>query len=180
MNRLKNTRCYLVGCMDRAKDGGVGWRQYIQKELSDLDIHWLDPTNKPIDIGLEDEESRKRRHAAKRLGDWDTVVREMRIIRRVDLRMVDIADFVIVHIDLDVHAAGTYEELFLANREKKPILVCIAQGREHCPDWLYGTLPKQLIFDNWDELIKYARHVAHDQVVDTLGRWYFFDFVGQQ
>ena len=45
--------------------------------------------------------------------------------------MVDICDFLVVNLDLDVHATGTYEELYWANRMKKPILVRIEQGMEH-------------------------------------------------
>ena len=47
----------------------------------------------------------------------------MKQIRPVDLRMVDICDFLIVNLDLEVHATGTYEELYWANRCIKPILV---------------------------------------------------------
>jgi len=58
----------------------------------------------------------------------------MKQIRPVDLRMVDICDFLVVNLDLQVHACGTYEELFWANRMKKPVLIRIEQGIEHTPD----------------------------------------------
>ena len=179
MNRLALNRGYLCGAMDRVTDGGVGWREDIKVALSDLKILWLDPTRKPIDIGVEDLENRARRQQAKRAGDFEYIRNQMKQIRPVDLRMVDVADFLIVNLDLDVHATGTYEELYWANRCKKPILVRIEQGIEHAPDWLFGTLPFEMMFSTWDEVKGYMRHIAHDPVIDRLNRWYFFDWMGE-
>lgn len=179
MNRLAFNRGYLCGAMDRVADGGIQWREFLKSQLIDLKILWLDPTDKPIGIGAEDLENRQFRHHCKQTGDWDTVQVEMKLIRRVDLRMVDICDFMVVNIDLDIHACGTYEELFWGNRCKKPCLVRVAQGKQEAPDWLFGTLPYQLIFSTWDEVIAYLHHVAHDTHVDHLKRWMFFNFTGE-
>ena len=145
----------------------------------DLKIVWLDPTDKPLNIGVEDDESRARRHDAKMRGRYDEVVAEINPIRRVDLRMVDISDWLVVNIDLEVHACGTLEEAFLANRQKKPILVHVEQGKRNAPDWLFATIPHQLIFDSWEAMSVYIHHIAHDPVIETLGRWVFFDFHGE-
>jgi hypothetical protein len=161
--------------MDRTKDNGVGWRRYLRRELRDLDIRWLDPTRKPIDIGVEDDASRERRRVAKATGDYTAVGKEMYSIRRVDLRMVDISDWMPINIDIDVFACGTLEELFLGNREKKPLLIHVEQGKRRCPDWLFGVVPHQHIFGNWPDLVSYVRHVAHDDNVDCMKRWYFFN-----
>jgi hypothetical protein len=166
--------------MDRVNDGGIGWRKELQEQLADLKIFWLDPTNKPIDIGIEDLPSREIRRQAKKQGRYDLVQHDMRTIRSVDLRMVDISDFLVVNLDMDIHASGTYEELYLANREKKPIIVRIEQGKALCPDWLFGTIPEQMIFSTWAEVHKYLRHIAHDKMVETFNRWYFFNFMGEK
>jgi len=179
MNRLAYNRGYLCGAMDRVDDGGIGWRAELQKQLADLKIFWLEPTNKPIDIGIEDIPSRCIRKQAKEQGRFDLVQHDMKLIRNVDLRMVDIADFIVVNLDMDVHACGTYNELYLGNSEKKPIIVRVEQGKEHCPDWLFGTIPHEMIFSTWDEVYKYLRHVSRDKKVDTFGRWYFFNFTGE-
>jgi len=160
--------------MDRTKDNGEGWRQFLKKQLAGLDINWLDPTRKPIDIGKEDDASRRRRRKAKAAGDFLTVGKEMYHVRRVDLRMVDICDWMPINLNMDIHACGTYEELFLANRQKKPILVHCEQGKKEAPDWLYGVIPHQHIFGTWEELIAYVQHIAHDEVIDPVKRWYFF------
>lgn len=166
--------------MDRAPDAGVGWRQQIQLDLSDLDLIWLDPTQKPIDIGLEDIDSRKRRTVAKLAGDFDSVAREMKLVRHVDLRMTDVADFLIVHIDTEIYSFGTIEELVTANRMKKPIIVHIEQNKINSPDWLFAMIPHQMIFSTWGEVHQYLRHVAHNTDVDTMGRWLFFNWMGEE
>ena len=179
MNRLKHTRAYLIGAMDRVPDAGVAWRRQIRHHLDDLGIWWLDPTCKPIDSGVEDEESRRLRHEAKMRGEFDAVADEMTPIRDVDLRMVNICDFIICNIDIEVHACGTYNELTLANEQSKPILIHVEQGKRACPDWLFAMIPHEHIFDTWIDLRKYTRHVANDRVVDTMGRWMFFDWMGE-
>ncbi len=178
MNRLKRTRCYLIGGMDRAADAGVGWRRRTKAELADLEIDFFDPTRKPIDVGVEDDDSRRLRRMAKQRGHFDLVRAEMKPIRGVDLRMVDTSDFDICHLDLETYAFGTVEEITLANRQKKPILVHMEGGKDQAPDWLFAMIPHELIFGTWDELYAYVRHIAHDELIDTLGRWYFFNFHG--
>ena len=180
MNRLKNTRAYLIGAMDLAPDAGVGWRRLIKHNLDDLGIIWLDPTHKPIDIGVEDDESRRLRHENKMAEQYDLVADEMTPIREVDLRMVNVCDWVIVHIDIEVHACGTYEEFKQANDQNKPVLVHVAQGKRECPDWLFACIPHEHIFGSWLDLRKYVRHVAHDPVVDYMGRWMFFNWTGSE
>lgn len=46
----------------------------------------------------------------------------MKVIRSVDLRLVDISDFMIVNLDLETHPCGTLEEIFWANRQKSRYL----------------------------------------------------------
>lgn len=179
MNRLVNTRGYLCGAMDRVKDGGVQWRQVLKDTLGDLKVYWMDPCCKPIDIGLEDAENRKERHVWKKTGRFDLVRRDMKIIRHVDLRMVDISDFVVVNLDMDVHACGTYEECTLANRQKKPIIAHIEQGKENAPDWLLAMHQPDTIFSTWAQVHRYLRHVSYDVEFDTMGRWVLFDFHGE-
>lgn len=176
MNRLKGTRCYLGGGIEFMDDLGTEWRQKIQEETKELGIIWLDPTNKPINIGIEDLENHDLRKKLKKEGRWDEIVNSMKLVRCVDLRMVDISDFLVVNLDTSKHTSGTYEEIYLANRQKKPVILRIKQGKENCPDWLFATLPHQMIFGSWDEVTNYLKHVAHDAIIEHYKRWYFFDF----
>ena len=164
--------------MDRVADAGVEWRKKIREDLGDLGLFWLDPTRKPIDVGLEDDESRCRRRQNKQAGNFAAVRAEMKTIRHVDLRMVDICDFVIVNLDMETHACGTYEEIFLANSQKKPILIHVEQGKSCAPDWLFGTLPDEYIFGTWSGLAMFVRNIAKGKVTDAHDRWGFFDWMG--
>jgi hypothetical protein len=99
----------------------------------------------------------------------------MKVIRRVDLRLVDISDFLIVNLNLDIHPCGTYEEIFTANRCKKPILIHMEQGKNNAPDWIFGTVPHQMIFSRWDDLKSYLIHINKDENIESYKRWQFFN-----
>ncbi len=179
MNRLKNMRCYLCGAIDRVADDGITWRRNIRRELGDLGVLWLDPTDKPTMTALENSETRRQRHIAKENGDYESVTAEMKIVRSIDLRLTDIADILIVDLDMEIHACGTYNEIFLADSQKKPVLIHNVQGVSSVPDWLFGTLPYQHFFGSWVDLIKYIREVDSGVEVETFDRWKFFDFTGE-
>jgi len=182
MNRLFGMRTYLVGAMDRVEDGGVEWRERLEPELNKLGVVVFNPCNKAIPIADESEDSRNRRQKYKSAGAYNCAVEEMKEIRNVDLRMVDISDFIIANIDLDVHACGTYEEIVTANRQKKPIIVRMKQGKSHTPDWLLGMMGSShnMIFNTWEQIIDYLQDVneCSDLSIKTLNhhdRWVFFD-----
>lgn len=174
MNRLKNQRAYLAGPIDRCKDNGKTWRQNLTPFLNSMGVTVLNPMMKPINIGREDTEARSYRNKLKSSENYDELSYMMKQIRNVDLRMVDISDFLIVNLDLDIHPCGTLEEIFLANREKKPIIIHMEQGKSKTPDWLFGTLPHQLIFSSWEEVKDYLGYVNENSVIETYNRWYFF------
>jgi len=179
MNRLFYNRVYLSGPIDNAKDFGTGWRGDIKKRLADLDLIFLDPCAKPMQVGYacEDLENHARRIEQKRQGDFETISREMRLIRCIDLRLADLCDFSIVHLDREIYSTGTHEEIALLNRRKVPILVHMEQGKAALPDWYWGTFPHQHVFSTWEELIAYVRHVASDAPpIDTYNRWRFLDY----
>ena len=174
MNRLKNQRVYLAGAMDRVADRGATWRDNITPFLESLGIIVFNPITKPTDIGLEDQATHVLKTKLKSQKRYDELTSVMKPIRAVDLRLVDRSDFLVVNLDLDVHPCGTLEELFWANRLKRPILIHMVQGKQNAPDWLFGTIPHQMIFSNWDELKNYLFHINSSENIDTHKRWYFF------
>ncbi len=176
MNRLKNMRAYLGGAMENAKGVGVDWRVEWKKHA--WGCCWLDPCDKPIDIGIEDVENHGRRKKFKKMGQFKIVAEEMRAVRCVDLRMVDISDFLIFNIDVDIHTCGTYEEITTANRQKKPIICRIKQGVARTPDWLLGMIPWEMIFSSWGEVETYLHNIDNGRDTRTFNRWMFFDFHG--
>jgi nucleoside 2-deoxyribosyltransferase len=174
MNRLKNQRVYLAGAMDRVADRGATWRDSITPFLQNLGVVVFNPITKPTSIGMEDKQSHIIKTKLKQSYRYDELTVIMKTIRRVDLRLVDISDFLIVNLNLDIHPCGTYEEIFWANRQKKPIIIHMEQGKQHTPDWLFGTIPHQMIFSSWDEIKDYLVHINSSENIETHKRWYFF------
>lgn len=174
MNRLKNQRAYLAGAIDRVPDRGAGWRSEITPFLKQMGVVVFNPLNKPTEVGAEDEETHALKRRLKEEGRYDELSSMMKVIRSTDLRLVDISDFLVVNLDISIHPCGTLEEIFWANRQKKPIIIRVEQGKENAPDWLFGTIPHDMIFSRWDEVESYLRHVDSAERVDLKSRWYFF------
>ena len=100
MNRLEGMRTYLVGAMDRVKDGGVEWRELITPWLEGMGIVVLNPCDKPIDVGIEDENTRNDIDRLKSTGQFSKIKDDYGVIRTLDLRCVDISDFIIVQLKI--------------------------------------------------------------------------------
>jgi hypothetical protein len=174
MNRLKNQRVYLAGAMDRVPDRGSTWRDNITPFLQDLGVVVFNPIKKPSIVGIEDAATHELKTKLKNQERYEGLSQVMKVIRSVDLRLVDISDFLIVNLDLDIHPCGTYEEIFSANRCKKPILIHVEQGKINAPDWIFGTIPHQMIFSSWDDLKNYLKHIDNDENIESYRRWQFF------
>jgi nucleoside 2-deoxyribosyltransferase len=175
LNRLNNQRVYLAGAMDRVPDRGNGWRDNISPFLEQLNIVVFNPIKKPTSVGIEDDITHAIKKQLKNNCEYDKLSDLMKQIRSVDLRLVDISDFLIVNLDLDIHPCGTYEEIFWANRQKKPIIIHMVQGKNNTPDWLFGTIPHEMIFSSWDEIKQYLEYINSSIQIESYNRWYFFD-----
>lgn len=174
MNKLRFSRAYLPGGMEKAADNGESWRIFVQNSLRDLEIVFLDPTQKPTLECVENSETKNLLIKLREEGDYDGVARIMKPIRAVDLRMVDVSDFLICALDNNINTTGTWEEVFWANRSKKPVLFYHAQGKKCMPIWLFGTFPHEFFFDTWTDLFVYLRKTASGEISHL--RWRFFDF----
>ena len=174
-NNLRGMRTYLVGAMDRVPDGGVQWRDRVTKPLHDMNVKVINPCDKPVYSVKENDKTRDIIEEYKRTGQFDRLKNEFGVIRNADLRCVDISDFIIAQIDIDVHACGTYEEIVTANRQKKPVLVNCVQGKAKAPNWLFFMLPHTHIFSSMDELVEYLGVIDADHEPYRLKRWFFFE-----
>ena len=173
--KLTGMRTYLAGAMDRVADGGVGWRNRISPILKSMGVTVLNPCDKPVEVGLEDEGTRGEIEFLKRNKQYDKIRKEYGVIRTLDLRCVDISDFIIASIDTNVHACGTYEEISVANSQKKPVLIWCQQGKKNAPNWLFFMLPHQHIFSSLDELLEYLVNIDTGRDIKHYKRWFFFD-----
>lgn len=174
INNLKNTKTYLVGAMDRVKDGGVSWRNAVTPSIKSFGVKIINPCDKPIYGVKENEETRWWIEYYKETKQYDKIKQKFSIIRNADLRCVDMSDFIIAHIDLNVHACGSYEEIVTANRQKKPVLIWCEQGKENAPNWLFFMLPHEHIFGSYNELMDYLNFIDKHPDVNALSRWFFF------
>ena len=137
-NILGKTTVYLSGPMDfvadRNQEARTGWRTRISQFLKARGVKVEDPWNKPDVAGMphygkEDEFSNQRR------AEWsydDTPAG--RITRaqlcevyfptlHIDLRMTDLADFIIAYCPTNTYSVGTVHEIAMARQENKPVLL---------------------------------------------------------
>ena len=158
--KLTGMRTYLAGAMDRVADGGVGWRNRISPILKSMGITVLNPCDKPVEVGLEDEGTRSEIEHLKFTKQYDKIRNDYGVIRT---------------IDTNVHACGTYEEIAVANSQKKPVLIWCQQGKHNAPNWLFFMLPHQHIFGSLDALLEYLVNVDTGRDIKHYKRWFFFD-----
>ena len=175
INKLKGSRVYLSGPIDYASDNGIGWRRSITPFLESLGVIVIDPTNKPLEEEDDIEHSKLRKECRKNK-DYQGLSTLMRNIRVFDLRCTDICDWSIVYLDYDVIMTGTLEEIFCMNRSKKPILIYCKQGIDKISDWLFGCLPYQMFFQDWDQLKTYVSDIDSGKDNNLMKRWIFFDY----
>ena len=151
-NRLSAQRCYLAGPIDHAQDDGVGWRQAITPMLESMNITVMDPTNKMTSNTRYNEvgEEQENLKLLKDTGRYHELRGEMKPIVLVDLRMVEVADFIIAHIDQTIPMCGTWEELFVSLRQRKPTFVVAEGGKKAMPLWLFGRINPDYIFDSFE------------------------------
>ena len=95
MNRLEGMRTYLAGAMDRVPDGGVVWRDKITPLLESKGVVVLNPCDKPVEVGIEDASTRASIEELKEKGEYGRIKKDYGVIRTLDLRCVDISDFII-------------------------------------------------------------------------------------
>ncbi len=173
MQKLDGAVVYLSGPMEYASDYGVNWRQEIIKSFkdNDLNIICLDPTNKPVELHgtnlKEDVETTKR---LKNEGKWEELTKFVKEFRRKDLRYTDLSDFIIAVIDPNIHLCGTYNEIFEAERQKKPRFAIIKGGLKAMPSWLFAVFNYKCVFSSVDECVQHLKKI-NDGTIRADDKW---------
>lgn len=178
MGRLAGSICYNIGAMDRVSDGGVGWRNEITPYLRRRGVFVINPTDKPTSEYIDEFEGRAKINQLKKENKFDEIREGFGDqVRGVDLSYVDKASFLVCSLDLNAFPCGTWEEIFWANRCKKPILIKMEGGRQNVPNWLILTLPSNYFFNTWEDLFKYLDYVDNpNNVLPKKERWKFIDW----
>lgn len=137
LGHLNNARVYLSGPMDfvasRTEEKNNGWRVRVKEFLQSYGVTVFDPWEKPQVRGLHEygkedvasiivrdkwtfkdnsEGARVRAECAQNF--WETM--------HIDLRMVDISDFVIAFCPTNIYSVGTPHEIMVARQQHKPVL----------------------------------------------------------
>lgn len=173
-HHLRRTKCYLAGNIENSNVPGH-WRDHVKTELEATGIVFFDPLKKPFtDSVNEDKEHMEKLAKLREEGNYTELAKIMRKIRVEDLSLVDRTDFIIALISAKTASWGTAEEVFWANRMKKPIFLVVAEGRKACPFWIFGTLPGDEIFDSMDDVIAELKKLDSGEKKIDLSRWKIF------
>jgi|SRR5579862_2751499 len=169
-NLLRGTRLYTIGAMEY--QDGQGWRNDVKSTLEPLGITVFDPYHKPfVNEIKEDEEARISLKEGMETGNYDSVAQRMKAVRSDDLRLVDLSDFFIVYINPKIPSWGSAEEIYWANRLKKPIFLFVEGGKSKTPLWIMGTLPHKYIYNNLTEVLETIKKVDSGKKVIDSDRW---------
>jgi len=171
---LNRTKCYLAGNIENSHAPDY-WRDVVKNELKETGITFFDPLKKPfMDSVNEDKEHIAKLVKMRTGGEFGELAKIMRKIRVEDLSLVDRSDFLIASISAKTASWGTAEEVFWANRMKKPIFLVVEEGRRACPFWIFGTLPEDQIYDNMKDVIAEIKKLDSGEKTMDLSRWKVF------
>jgi L-cysteine desulfidase len=102
---------------------------------------------------------------------YDLVQTRMWAVRGYDLRLCDICDFFIAHINPSVASWGSAEEITTVVREKKPLFLSIEGGKKKTPLWIMGKLPHKYIYNNVDEIMDTIKAIDDGIIKINSDRW---------
>lgn len=172
---LDESLCYLIGAIDAANDHGIGWRKRFISlcKNKDMNIKFLDPTNKVT--GLQTESSLEKQNilAMKQNRQWEELQSFMHKIVREDHRSVDLSDFVVFYLDPNVHTCGSYFELQSALTQHKPYFIIIEGGKEKTPGWLFGICDHNCFYDTIGDVVD-ELSMLHSGEKPLSDRWVLF------
>ncbi len=134
-NNLDGTRVYLSGPMDfvgsRIIEKYLGWRAIVSPILKALGVTVLDPWNKPhirghFRYGQEGVGHSRSTYEKDFWTNEETRLlfdKEFRDTVHVDLRMTDMADFVLAFVPTNIYSVGTAHEIVVSRWQHKPVLL---------------------------------------------------------
>lgn len=165
MNLLNKARVYLSGPIDYAPDLGKKWREEfisLSKEKN-LGLHIINPCDKPLICEHEISGEQKMANFFKKTKDWEGLRNFVKNFRRQDLRFTDIADFLVIYVNKNIHMCGSYNELFVAESQKKPIFCIVEGGIENLPTWLFGVFKINHIFDSVEKCVNHLEVINNQK-----------------
>lgn len=140
--KLDGACCYLSGPMEYVADHGVEWRRKFIRlaQEAGLNLDFIDPTNKPGDGEMRVGEDKNYQTMLKEQGRWEDLRRYVGRYRRLDLRFVDLSDFIVAVVDPRVPQWGTSNEIYFAEMQHKPMFFICDGGLKNLPNWLFPVI----------------------------------------
>ena len=140
--RLDGACGYLSGPMEFVADHGVEWRRKFIRLVKEakLNIDLIDPTNKPGGDDVKIGENKQYQEQLQKDGKWLELQQYVHSYRRYDLRYVDISDFIVAVIDPRVPQWGTGDEVYMGERQHKPMFFVCDGGLAKLPRWLFDVI----------------------------------------
>lgn len=189
-NLLTQSRCYLSGPMDfvgsRVIEKYFGWRAILTPILKTLDITVFDPWNKPSIRGRDDYGKEGVQHSSQAYDKdfWTNDETRARFEQdfwptvHIDLRMTDLADFLIAFVPTNIYSVGTVHEIVMARDQHKPVLIV-------SPPVTYDLFPELArLPEDAKEALKYYGLKENPQGIPSnwygtiIGGQYLFDGFG--
>ena len=135
-------------------------------------IFFSGPTDKPDGLGQEVGLEKYKIKDLLAEGDWEAASEWSHNVRHIDLRMIDKTDLYIVYIDLDAHLCGTYNELFEAESQQKPLFAIMKPPykRKDFPAWLVSIFKEEEVFESIDECVEHLERINNGEIAEIICR----------
>jgi nucleoside 2-deoxyribosyltransferase len=169
---LSGCSVYLSGPIEYTTDMGAGWRSFLSDILEGaFGITILDPLkNHFVNLPFNDAEIVAEINKAREQNDYELIHQEAKKIIQRDIRLVDLADFVIALIDPSIPTFGTTHEVVVAAQQRKPILV-YTPDKKKFPIWMSGLLKPSTVFDDWGDLLNHLTDITSGKIEIDSKYW---------
>lgn len=171
MSNLKNLRCYFSYPIEYSNQENE--LSEAKKKLSDFfnqtSVTLIDPKNiSSKGISEIDLTILRDRH------NYEEVRRIMKAIVRKDLRAVDLSDFIVAFLPVQIKTTGTTHEIIQADDQKKPTLLICPSGIQDIPAWFFGIIPLEYMFSSVEDAIEYLKSIDSIDLNEIRDdRWQF-------
>lgn len=169
--KLYGSLAYLCGPIERANDLGVSWRDKFIEQTKEIGVRILNPCNKPPSCMPEIKEGQRIADEIRIQEDWPKMQSFAKTIRREDLRFVDICDFLVIYINRNIYTVGSWDELFVAESQRKPVLAIVEGGIKYLPTWLFAVFELHEVFDSVESCVSYLLEL-NDGQKEMDRRWF--------
>lgn len=155
-----DTRVYLPGPMESMRDKQAHWRNRLKPMLLDLGFQKKNIVD-PVERQPEGEYQELDRLRGER--DWDGFQALAKKIVQHDLRYVDLCDILVGHLFHGVQTCGTWDEVFMACLQRKPVFLAMNEWQDKCPAWIVGRIGHEMMHENIEEVVENLKRLQRGE-----------------